>query len=107
MQSFSIRDLRQRSGDLVRDAEGGKLALVTKHGRPILVAVPMSEQLLESGVARALAIKLFEERVLGLGKASRVASLSIEAFVELLATSGIPVVDYSPDELDDELDAFG
>jgi hypothetical protein len=31
---FTVRDLRQRSGDLLRDAEQGRLALITKHGRP-------------------------------------------------------------------------
>ena len=40
MDTFSIRDLRERTGDLVRDAEAGKLSLVTKHGQPVFLAVP-------------------------------------------------------------------
>lgn len=32
MDTFTIRDLRERTGDLVRHAEAGKLSLVTKHG---------------------------------------------------------------------------
>jgi antitoxin (DNA-binding transcriptional repressor) of toxin-antitoxin stability system len=35
---FSVRDLRTRSGDLLRDAELGQLALITKHGRPAILA---------------------------------------------------------------------
>jgi hypothetical protein len=31
---FTVRDLRKRTGDLMRDAEAGRLALITKHGRP-------------------------------------------------------------------------
>jgi prevent-host-death family protein len=106
MHSFSIRDLRQRSGELVRDAEEGRLSLVTKHGRLVFVAVPMSERLLESGVHEALAVKLFQDRVLSLGKAARFAGLGVEAFMEALAASSVDVVDYDPSELDDELAAL-
>ena len=31
---FIVRDLRQRSGKFLKDAENGRLALITKHGRP-------------------------------------------------------------------------
>ncbi len=31
---FSVRDLRNRSGDLLKDAEAGQISLITKHGRP-------------------------------------------------------------------------
>jgi len=31
---FTVRDLRERTGDLMRDAEAGRLALIAKHGRP-------------------------------------------------------------------------
>lgn len=37
---FSVRDLRIRSGDLLRDAEEGRLAVITKHGRPAILALP-------------------------------------------------------------------
>ena len=34
MQTVPTRDLRDRNGDLVRDAKAGKVSLVTKHGYP-------------------------------------------------------------------------
>ncbi len=63
---FSVRDLRQRCGELLRDAENGRVAVITKHGRPAILAVPFDERLLELGVHRALALHLFENRHLGL-----------------------------------------
>lgn len=42
---FSVRDLRQRSGDLMREAERGHLSLITKRGRPAILAVPFDERL--------------------------------------------------------------
>lgn len=100
---FTVRDLRQRSGDLLRDAEEGRLALITKHGRPAVLAVPFDERLLSLGVHRSLALHLFEGQRLTLSQASKVAGVSIEEFMELLAEAGIPAVDYPPEELAHEL----
>ncbi|OHC73706.1 MAG: prevent-host-death family protein [Rhodospirillales bacterium RIFCSPLOWO2_12_FULL_58_28] len=104
METFSIRDLRERTGELVRNAEAGHLALVAKHGHPLFVAVPLDEHLLESGIAVALACRLFAEKVISLGKAARLAGLSNEAFIERLGAIGIPAVDYAAGEIDGELD---
>jgi predicted HTH domain antitoxin len=67
----------------------------------------MDEQLLRSGVAIALATRLFAEKTISLGKAAKLAHLSIEDFIAHLGAQGIPAVDYSPEELDKELAAFG
>ena len=107
MESFLIRDLRERTGDLVRNAEQGKLAVVAKHGHPLFVAVPLDEQLLRFGVGVALAVKLFQDGTLSLGRSAKLAGLSYEAFVEQLAAIGVPAVDYLPDDLDAEVTAVG
>ncbi len=49
METFSITDLRERSGELARQAEAGHLSIVVKHGRPLFIAVPMDEHLLKEG----------------------------------------------------------
>lgn len=103
MESFSIRDLRERSGKLVRELESGHVALITKHGKPLCVTVPMSEHLIRAGVPLALAIELFRTHMVSLGVAAKVAGVSCEAFVEHLGRLRIPVVDYDPAELEREL----
>lgn len=107
MQTFTIRDLRDRTGELVRDAEAGKLSIVTKHGQPVFVAVPFDEALLKSGVNVALAVKLFDEESLSLGKAARLAGMSQSEFIDLLGSMRIPVARYAPGELEKELADFG
>ncbi len=102
---FSVRDLRQRSGDLMREAERGHLSLITKRGRPAILAVPFDERLLELGVHRTLAIRLFEQRHLTLVQAARLAAATAEEFVALLGAAGVPAVDYPPDELVEELNS--
>jgi prevent-host-death family protein len=106
MQTFTIRDLRDRTGELVRDAEAGKLSLITKHGQPVFVAVPFDESLLKYGVNVAMAIKLFDEETISLGKAARLADMSVAEFMEHLASLNIPVARPEPGELERELEAF-
>lgn len=106
VETFSVRDLRERTGELVRQAEAGHLSLVAKHGHPLFVAVPLDEHLLEQGVGVALACRLFADKVVSLQKAARLAGLPVEAFIERLAAMGIPTVDYPPEEVDRELTAI-
>jgi prevent-host-death family protein len=100
---FTVRDLRQRSGDLLREAEAGRISLITKHGRPAILAIPFDQNLLEHGVQRALALHLFAAGQLTLAQAAKVAGMALEDFLGLLAEAGIDAVDYPPGELEDEL----
>ena len=103
MQTFSIRDLRERTGDITRAAESGEMTVVAKHGEPIFLTVPFDDFLLRHGVKVDVAVKLFATDVLTLAKAARFAGLSQEAFIEILGSIGIPAVKYDPAELDNEL----
>jgi prevent-host-death family protein len=104
LEVFTSQDLSERSEDLLRDAEQGRLALVTKNGRPVFVAVPFDEKLLAHGIDRAMAISLFEAGQVSLGQGARLAGLSLEEFIELLGKLAIPVVNYPPEDLEKELE---
>ena len=106
MQTFTIRDLRDRTGELVRNAEAGKLSIITKHGQPVFVAVPFDENLLKNGVNVALAVKLFDEEKISLGQGAKLAGMSHSAFIDLLGSLRIPVARLEPGELERELAAF-
>ena len=79
--------------------------LITKHGRPSILAVPFDERLLALGVHRALAVHLFERNHLTLGRAAKVAGVTPEEFVIVLGSAGVPAVDYPPEELEEEVGA--
>jgi prevent-host-death family protein len=104
---FTVRDLRARTGDLLRDAEEGRVSLITKHGRPVILAVPFDERLLQEGVNRALALRLFEEGDATLSQAAKVARLTVDEFLDLLDSAGIPAVDYPAEDLDGEMEIAG
>jgi len=98
MNTFTIRDLRDRTGELVRTAEEGELSVVTKHGQPVFVAVPFDSTLLSNGVGVGLAVKLYTEHVVSMGRAAKIAGMSLEKFMSFLGSLGIPVIDYDPEE---------
>lgn len=106
MDTFTIRDLRERTGELIRDAEAGRLSIVTKHGQPVFVAVPFDESLLKAGVRVALAVKLFDDDVLSLGRAAKLSGMPQGEFIDHLGALKIPVVRYGKEELQQELAAF-
>ncbi|GMQ83391.1 MAG: hypothetical protein BMS9Abin06_0125 [Gammaproteobacteria bacterium] len=107
MDTFTVRDLRERTGKLIRNAESGELAVVTKHGKPIFVAVPFSEEVVTSGVLFVLATRFFQDDLLSLGKAARFAGCSTPEFIDYLGKIGIPSVHYPAEGLEQELEAIG
>ncbi len=98
MQTFTIRDLRDRTGELVRTAEEGQLSVITKHGQPVFVAVPFDDTLLASGVGVGLAVKLYSEHIVSIGKAAKLSGMSLEKFMGYVGSLGVPVIDYDPEE---------
>jgi predicted HTH domain antitoxin len=104
MQSFSIRDLREKSGALSQEMESGNLALVTRHGHPLFLSVPFDDDLLKQGVHIALATRLFKEGDVSLGKAAKLAKMSIAEFTEHVSLLGIPVVDFDEDDFEQEME---
>lgn len=50
-----------------------------------------------------LAVKLYETERVSLGQAAKLASYSKRAFIEILGKYKVPVINYSPDDLREEL----
>jgi prevent-host-death family protein len=103
---FSSRDLRNRAGKLIKEAQAGHLSIITKHGRPVAIALPFDSRLLEQGAHHHLAATLFEQKQVTLVQAAKIAALPVEEFLELLRVSDIDAVDYAADELEDEMSVF-
>ena len=73
MLSFGIRDLREQIGSYTAQAEAGAISVITRNGTPLTVNIPFDDILIKLGAHKALAVKLYQEGVLTLNKASRLA----------------------------------
>ena len=69
------------------------MAVITKQGRLAILVLPFDERLLERGVARALALHLFESGQVTLARAAKLAEMSTEEFVSLLGAAGVEAAD--------------
>ncbi len=100
---FSVRDLKTHTSSMIRDAENGCVSIITKRGKPTALTLPFDRRLVDLGVGKALALVLFQNGLITLQKASRLADMPLDEFMDLLAEHDITAVDYPPEELDDEM----
>jgi predicted HTH domain antitoxin len=68
------------------------------------LTIPDAANVSEVDAQILFAIKLFETEKLSLGKAAEVAGLSYRTFYELLVRYGVPVVDYSEEDIKAEIE---
>ena len=71
--------------------------------RELSVTLPLT---ISEDEARLLfAVKLYEVGRVSLGQAARLAGFSKRAFIDVLGRHNVPVFDYSPEELQQEIGA--
>ncbi|MGZ8217367.1 type II toxin-antitoxin system prevent-host-death family antitoxin [Methylomagnum sp.] len=107
MESFEVytaRDLRNRSGELLKHTAEGSISVITKHGKPSVLAIPFDAHLLQHGIHRVLGLHMVRTRQLTLAQAAKLAGMDLSSFIDLLGASGIDAVDYPPEELSEELE---
>ncbi len=95
MEAFAVRDLREHTGELVRNAESGALSLVSKHGKPLFIAVPFSEKLLGAGVGVAYADRLVQSGELSVSAGAKIAGMPYARYLQHLGAIGYSMLDES------------
>lgn len=101
MESFAVRDLREHTGELVRNAEAGQYSIVSKHGKPLFVALPFNDALLQSGVNVAFADKLVEAGELSVAAGAKLAGMAYARYLQHLSATGYSIL--AAADFDDEI----
>ena len=102
MKAFAVRDLREHTGELVRNAENGEYSVVSKHGKPLFVAMPFNDALLKAGVSVALADKLVLKAELSVAAGAKLAGLPYARYLQHLGALGYSMLGEASD-IDAEL----
>lgn len=97
MEAFAVRDLREHTGELVRNAETGAYSIISKHGKPLFVAMPFTDELLKSGVNVALADKLVLQGELSVAAGAKLAKLPYARYLQHLSLLGYSLLDEAGD----------
>jgi len=101
IKTYSARELRD-SQFLTDNA----LSIITSHGKPVKVAIPFDEKMFDEGVSRSLALNLVENQLITPSRGAKMADMSLESFLKLMAKFGIPATNQSQQELSDEINQF-
>ena len=72
--------------------------------RKLTIDIPDSLDLDDKEARMALASKLYERGKITLGQGAELVGYSKETFMELLADYNVPIINYPPDELDDDIE---
>jgi predicted HTH domain antitoxin len=93
MKSFNVRELKSNPSAALRQARDD-LVVVMNRDKPDALLVHLDDQELLGmpGVRLALATALFRDGNLPVGRAARLARVTLVDFIQHLSRSGIPVV---------------
>lgn len=98
----------QRAPLTLLDAEHRRApTLLTVHGEPALLAVPLNKGVPVPAALVDLAATLYDEGLISLGRAARIAGMAYSEMIDELGSRGIATIRLAPGELERELAAFG
>lgn len=103
MNIIGIKELQTNPAKLSQSFRDNDYMLITKHGKPIGIALPFSHQMMEQGLRPWMALKAFEVGDLSLGQLAQVFEQSKTEMLETLSLLNIVVADY---ELQEDLDTL-
>ena len=103
MNILGIKELQTNPGKLSKSFNNDEYILITRRGKPIGIAFPFSNSLMEQGLQSWMALKAFEAGDLTLGQLAQTLDKNKAETLEMLGHLKIPVADY---DLQEDLDAI-
>jgi len=106
MQTIGIKDLQINPAILTKSLEAHEYSMITKHSKPIGLAVAFDDEILTLGLQKALLIDAYKNSLLSLGQLSSSMHISKKETLKMLYLMNIDIIDYDfKDELEG-LDSF-
>ena len=102
MYSVAIRDLKNNPSSMTKPLEEGHSVFVTKHGKPIGITIPLTEEVLSMGVIKAVVLEQYKNGMISLGKMAELMGISKREAIKLLDDLGIDWMGYDKEELKEQ-----
>lgn len=107
MHTLTDEDMQRAPLQLLEDARRGEVTVVTTGGRPVMMAVPLVDGVPMRSALVDLAAELYDREEVSLGMAARIAGMSYSEMIDELGRREIATIRITPEELEQELAAFG
>ncbi|MEA3419273.1 MAG: UPF0175 family protein [Campylobacterota bacterium] len=103
MPSVSIHDLKNNSTNMTQQLEEGNAVFVTKHGKPIGITLPLDEAVVSQSIKELFYFDLYKKDEISFGKLAEFLGIRKDKLRKMFAASDMPVINYKPAEVEDEL----
>ena len=103
MHSIAIRDLKNNPTNMTKHLEKGHSVFVTKHGKPLGITIPFSEEMLSLGMHKAVALEQYKQGLISVGKMAELMGMGKPQAIKLLNDLNIDWMDYSKEELEAQM----
>ncbi len=104
MQSLTINDLKNNPTRITSYLERGMPVFLTKHSQPIGITVPLDDSIVNQSIKELLLFDLYKTGEISFGKLAELLNVNKEKLRKMFITLNMPVINYSPDEIKDELE---
>ena len=98
MKSIGIRELQKNSSLISKWLENKEYTLITKRNRPIGVAIPFNDTIIEEGLKNSLLIEAYKNSLISLGEVAKSLGMTKKEAMKFLSTVGIDIIDYDLNE---------
>jgi antitoxin (DNA-binding transcriptional repressor) of toxin-antitoxin stability system len=102
MHSVAIRDLKNNPASMTKYLEAGESVFVTKHGKPLGITIPFSEEMLAMGMMKTIALEQYRQGLISVGKMAELMGIKKQEAVKLLSDLKIDWLGYTKSELDEQ-----
>ena len=94
MQMIGIKDLQINPAILTKSLEAHEYSMITKHSKPIGLAVAFNDDVVTLGLQKALLIEAYKNSLLSLGQLTKSLKSSKKETLKMLSLMGIDIIEY-------------
>ena len=102
MKAYNIGDLKNNPSSAVKDAKKEPVIVLNRE-KPEVIILSLDFVDKKLDINKSIAINLYKNKAISLGKAAKVAGLSYSDFITLLSNYGVPVIQYGIEEVKDDV----
>ncbi len=106
MESITLRDIKNNPTIMTSYLSEGKTVFVTKHGKPIGITLPLDDSIVNQSIKELLYFDLYKKGEISFGKLAEFLKVKKDKLRRMFASMNMPVIDYSPSDVENELKAF-
>ncbi len=94
MNSLGIKELQTNPASLTKSLEAHEYTLITKHSKPIGLALSFNDEMLTKGLKTALLLEAYRNSAISLGQLCNELDIPKIKALKILSLMNIDIIDY-------------